>query len=136
MSGGCAANCGWIMTFEKAREVAPAAMEEFEEALDEYGRENDADLRGGLYDSGLEAWANGDASLAINAAFNKLAAAVEALTGGLEISAMYYSPDIGDRYDDIEWPCFWVDGVKDFTPSGLAAFRAGLIASASWVTWG
>lgn len=36
MSSGYAANYGWTMSFEKAREIAPAAIKKFKDELDAY----------------------------------------------------------------------------------------------------
>ena len=130
MSSGYNANRGWVISYEKVRELFPAEMEQFENAAEAYDDKE-------TYYTAVQALAYGDLddNEPLKVAFMALRAAVHVMTG-LEIETLDYDEEAGDIYDDIPYPCFWADGVETFTPWGSKAVADGLVHDAMWVQFG
>ena len=130
MSSGYGANRGWVISYEKVRELLPAEMEQFENAAEAYDDKE-------TFYTAVQALAYGnlDDNEPLKLAFMALRAAVRVMTG-LEIETLDYDEDAGDIYDDIPYPCFWADGVEAPTLFGAEAIARNLVHDATWVQYG
>lgn len=145
------ASSAWTITYEKVREIAPAAMARFEGYLAEFEKRRSllSDLAADeapesadgidwdVYDGPPLLWRfywDDEVPDEAREIFGELRAAVLAAEG-IEISVMDYDEegDLAAGGADIDWPCFVVDNAKDWTPAGKRAYNAGLIRHAIWV---
>ncbi len=133
MSGKYWACWAWVMPFEQAREIAPANMEKFEEALAAYDGN-------ALHDLEYDDLDMDDPVAQDIVTYLKEIKHVVLIATGLEIEPMDYggggSTDENEYNEEELWPCFWVRNAVEITRDGKRAEMKGQIASTGWVTYG